>query len=63
MSSRGPVPVGAMQKVRTQLQAAKAKIAELQARERKAQLALLNDYDFTISAVCAIFDSSRDDHL
>jgi hypothetical protein len=52
-----------MQKVRAQLQAEKAKVAELRGRVRKAQLALLNEYDFTISAVCAIFDPSRDDHL
>ena len=63
MSGKGPVPIGALQKVRAELQAEKAKNAELQARVRKAQLTLLNDYDFTISAVCAIFDSSGDDHL
>jgi hypothetical protein len=50
MSSKGPVPVGAMQKVRSQLQAAKVKIAELEKRERDAQLALMQDHRFTVEA-------------
>jgi hypothetical protein len=53
------VPVGALMKVRGQLQTAKATIAEQQARERAAQLALIQEYKFTISAVCAIYNLSR----
>ena len=49
--------VEAVQKLRIQLRTAKAAIAERDARTRAAQLALIEKHDFTISAVCAIFDS------
>jgi hypothetical protein len=48
-----------MQKVRSQLQAAKERIAELEKRERDAQLALMQVHRFTVSAICAIYGSPR----
>jgi hypothetical protein len=51
--------VGALQKVRGQFKAAKAEIAERDARERAAQLALIEKHNFTLSAVCDIFNLPR----
>jgi hypothetical protein len=53
------VPVGALLRVRGQLQASKTALAEQQARERAAQLALIQEYKFTISAVCDIYNIPR----
>jgi hypothetical protein len=53
------VPLGTLLKVRGQLQTARATIAEMLARERAAQLALIQDHRFTISAICVIYGSPR----